>query len=147
MTTRIVTALMIVGVALMLLGLAPRPAAAQDGPPSLADLAGLFDDRPPVGARILRLDGPKAVSVDEETAFTASANVDVATLPLKSRWDFGDGTTRHGLATRHRFAAPGTYHVVFTLQNAHGADADTLVVHVQEKREGRVANGQWGSED
>lgn len=136
MIKRVLTMLLLVGAALLLAGAVGKPAAAQPtpaGPPSLSDLAGLFK-RPAVAPVIHRLDGPRTLSLDEEAAFTASANVDVATLPLKSRWRFGDGTEAAGLATRHRFAAPGTYAVVFTLSNDHGTATDTLVVRVEARQ-------------
>ena len=106
-------------------------AAAQPTTPPVRSLAALFNRPAPVPATVSRLDGPATLAAGETGLFTAFANIETASLPLRSRWDFGDGTTAAGLHARHAFAEAGTYTVVFSLSNAHGHDADTLTVVVR----------------
>lgn len=88
--------------------------------------------KPAVAPQIHRLEAPETLASGEEGLFSASVNLETATLPLQSRWQFGDGKTASGLHARHAFERPGTYTVVFTLSNTHGTATDSLTVTVSE---------------
>lgn len=142
MIRRYSIAILLVCAALFLMGLTGTtvlPAAAQAGHPeqvalwaprdAFSDLLARFQDadRP---VNVLGLEGPSSLAVGEEGLFVASANVETATLPLRFRWDFGDGTTAHSLSARHTYTKPGTYTVTFTAYNDHSTDTDSLTVTV-----------------
>ena len=137
MWRRYLISLLMACVALLLLGSFPGEGAAQDvtssyavGPPAgLDDVAMLFKNTP-VPVRLYEVRGPDSLQVGEEGHFTALANVEAASLPLRLQWDFGDDATANSLHARHRFTSPGTYPVTFSLSNRYGEATDTLVVTV-----------------
>ena len=97
--------------------------------PRLLDLAEQFS-RSFVPVRVYDLSGPDSVQAGAEAVFAARVNVESATLPLRVRWTFGDGTTARSLVAPHRFARPGTYDVVVRIENPRSQAADTLRVVV-----------------
>ena len=122
------TSLLLGAVLVLLMLPLARPATAQSADP-LAHLTSLLK-RPFVPVDVRRLDGPATVEAGQEATFAAHTNLDVATLPVRIAWDFGDGATATSLFARHRYAAPGTYTVVFTLSNARSEARDSLSVRV-----------------
>lgn len=124
---------------LSVLSLAPRPAAAQQepaGPPnrllqraSLNALSVAFRSSF-VPVRIDGVSGPATAHVGEEIIFELIANVESATLPIRTTWHLGEGTRAHGLSVRHSFDTPGTYDVVVRLSNGRSVATDTLTVTV-----------------
>lgn len=106
----------------------PYPASAGQ-PAGPTDLLALFK-RPAVPVRLLGLTGPDTLRAGEPGIFAASTNIDAASLPLRVRWDFGDGVAVTSLHARHCFSAPGRYAVVLHLANAYGEASDTLYVTV-----------------
>lgn len=120
---------------IMLLG----GAATAQTPPTPKPLTALFKQAN-VPADVHYLDGPEQLRVGDAGIFMAVANIETASLPLRSQWDFGDGATASGLHTRHRYTTPGMYRITFTLSNEYGEDADTLYVTVVPGEK------EWGSE-
>ena len=96
---------------------------------SLSHLAA-FVKQPAVAPQIRALEGPDSLHVGETGRFSAILNLETASLPLRSRWTFGDGTTHQGMHAPHRFAEPGTYSVDFSATNDHGTATDSLTVTV-----------------
>jgi len=86
--------------------------------------------KPAVSPRILALNGPAEVEVDESTPFTARTNDAEATRPLSYQWDFGDGRSGAGLTASHTYDQPGEYIVTFTARNEAGTARDSLAVEV-----------------
>jgi PKD repeat protein len=62
----------------------------------------------------------------QDVAFTSAAS-DPEGDPVTLSWDFGDGTTSSDGAPTHAFAGAGTYSVVLTATDSHGAA--TTVTH------------------
>lgn len=122
---------LILGVLLWMLT-APAAALAQTHDVPLR-LTALFRSSA-VPVVIHEIDGPRTLPADEETVFSARTNLDVASLPVTIRWDFGDGATGRSIFARHRFAEPGTYRVALRLSNAHGTATDSLTVVVTPPR-------------
>lgn len=122
---------------LLVLGSFPGQAVAQDrsyrpstlvkAPAGLAEVAALFK-RANAPVRLYELRGPDSVAVGEAARFAAVANIGTAALPLRVRWDFGDGTTASSLHALHRYEVPGTYTVTFTIANDEGEASGTLEV-------------------
>ena len=54
--------------------------------------------------------------------FSARGSVDVDGDPLTYEWDFGDGTTGHGVAPTHVYADNGTYPVALTVSDGSLTD-------------------------
>lgn len=138
MWRRYLLSLVLVCASLFLLGGLPGKAVAQvrttnahllDRPAGFDDLAALVR-RTHIPVRLYDLTGPDSLMAGEEGVFGASANIDTASLPIRFRWDFGDGTTASSLYARHRFEAPGTYSVTFSISNDFDEATDTLVVPV-----------------
>lgn len=129
-------------IAMSLLCVTHGTAVAQVEPPGYVSVMrqpGVPPEFPPILKRtfvpvdVRAIDGPRRLAPDESGFFSARANVGAASLPIRSRWDFGDGHTASGLSARHQFAQPGTYAVTFRIWNEQSTDADTLVVTVGEQ--------------
>ncbi len=114
-------------------------ASAQIKPPghvSVMRQPGVLPEFPPILKRtvvpvdVRTIEGPNQLAPGETGLFSARTNIEAASLPIRSRWDFGDGHTAAGLSARHAFAQPGTYAVTFRMWNEYSEDADTLVVTV-----------------
>jgi hypothetical protein len=129
-------------IAMSLLCLTQGTAVAQVEPPGYVSVMrqpGVPPEFPPILMRtfvpvdVQAIDGPRRLAPGESGLFSTRANVESASLPIRSRWDFGDGHTASGLSARHQFAQPGTYAVTFRIWNEQSTDADTLVVTVGEQ--------------
>lgn len=139
MWRRYLIPLAIVCAAVFLMGSLPLEAAAQHrGQPYAStgmhpaqpdELMALFS-RSEVPVRLYAVDGPDSLAIGEEGLFTATANIEVASFPLRFEWNFGDGRLANSLHARHRFTAPGTHMVTFSLSNRHSSASDTLFVTV-----------------
>jgi len=83
-------------------------------------------------AAITSLTSDSPVMLGETLHFTATAT---GTAPFVYTWDFGGAGTRGGTDTHPTFAytAAGMYTVTLTVNNACGADTETLVVTVEEE--------------
>jgi hypothetical protein len=68
---------------------------------------------------------PARPAAGRAIAFTESVS-DPDGDPVTLAWDFGDGTQATGSAPRHSYAAPGSYTVVLTATDAHGATASAF---------------------
>ena len=73
----------------------------------------------PKGVETLMVDGPGRLETNESGAFSASTNED-AKPPVLYEWDFSDGSTAVGAATRHAFAEAGSYTYRVTASNRNG---------------------------
>lgn len=120
-------------------------AAAQRGPTAFAAATGAptdFEDvkalvwRAAVRPRLYKVTGPEAIRTGEDARFSASANIDAVTLPIRLEWDFGDGIRATGLHAVHRYEQPGTYTVTVSISNRYGSAADTMVVEVLDAGSG-----------
>jgi chitodextrinase len=89
------------------------------------------DDPDATAVRVLSIDGPEKLAVNQSGSFTAKVNDD-ATPPITSRWNFGDGTTADGLTATHSYTKPETYTVTFTASNRGGEDAKEITVTVRK---------------
>ncbi|RMH49760.1 MAG: PKD domain-containing protein [Bacteroidetes bacterium] len=144
MLKRYLIPLSIVFASLFLMGSTPEDARAQQTRPFYSTVtshpAGAWPLRlrdAGVPVRLHGVEGPARLAAGEVGLFMARANLDAASLPIRVRWDFGDGNTATSLHARHRFSRPGTYPVVVRLSNPHGATADTLFVVVVPPDDGR----------
>jgi PKD repeat protein len=76
----------------------------------------------------------RAVAVDEEAVFDASASTDPDGGIVAYEWDFGDGSTATGIDARHRYRSAGTYTATLTVRDgtglANSAATDTATVTV-----------------
>ncbi len=138
MFTRTRTTL-IVGALLLIPALAPGRAAAQaDLYRRLAQVTqhSIREALPPAAVRgftpviVRRIDGAAVVRAGETAAFSAVTNAEAATLPLRTRWNFGSSSTAAGLHAAYRFDTPGTYTVTFRLWNRRSHDEERLTVTV-----------------
>ena len=119
------------------LGIAVRPAAAQGWQahayvrpqPGLSGVTAIFK-RSFVPVHVRQVEGPAVVEAGQPAAVVARANGEAASLPLRTRWDFGDGHAAEGLAASHRFTEPGTYRVLFTISNESSEAVEALTVRV-----------------
>jgi chitodextrinase len=68
---------------------------------------------------------PARPVVGRAVAFTESVS-DPDGDPVTLAWNFGDGTQATGSAPRHSYGAPGSYTVVLTARDAHGATASAF---------------------
>lgn len=84
--------------------------------PSISQMLGQSDAR----AHIFSLRAPDTLRVGDEGGFSVLANIETAALPLRTTWNFGDGSTGHGLVARHAYREPGEYVVRVTLENKEG---------------------------
>jgi hypothetical protein len=75
-----------------------------------------------VAVRLYGIDAPREVAVDGPFAVTAEVNVEAASLPLETTWDFGDGSIARGLSARHAYRAPGHYSVLVRVANEAGEE-------------------------
>ncbi|ARA92182.1 hypothetical protein AWN76_002660 [Rhodothermaceae bacterium RA] len=144
MLKRYLIPLSIVFASLFLMGSTPEDARAQQTRPFYSTVtshpAGAWPLRlrgAGVPVRLHTVEGPARLAASEVGLFVARANLDAASLPIRVRWDFGDGTTATSLHASHRFSRPGTYPVVVRLSNPHGTVADTLMVIVVPPEDGR----------
>lgn len=84
-----------------------------------------------VKPEVLALEGPGELRAGQAGRFIATVN-EKATRPVEYQWEWGDGTTSHGLTVQHTYGSPGTYTVRFTATNRGGTDTETLTVRVIE---------------
>lgn len=105
-----------------------------EGVDQLAQLLGVgvkFNlKKAPVPPRVLRVDGPRTVTVGDTAAYTATINEN-ATRPLTQEWTVGEAAVGTGMTQAHVFDAPGTYTVGVTAQNEAGTDWGTQRVTVE----------------
>lgn len=87
-------------------------------------------DRNVVPVRILGVEAPDTMSVGEARTFAVRSNIETASLPFRSTWRFGDGTTSSGLVAQHAYDEPGHYQAVVSLENAGGRESRMLRVTV-----------------
>jgi hypothetical protein len=83
----------------------------------------------PIPIRIERIEVPHSVLVGDPFSATVLANVESASLPLRVRWDMGDGDVLEGLSIRHRYERAGSYSVVLRIQNPAGEEVRRLRIH------------------
>lgn len=78
---------------------------------------------PPVAPSGVVCSGPSGtIDIGEEATFSATYNMDSATKPVMTTWDFGSGTPVTGTTTVTRsWDTPGTYTVTFRAENRVGA--------------------------
>lgn len=69
---------------------------------------------------VAHIEAPHSVAVDALVVLDGSASVDPDGVITNFEWDFGDGTTGHGVAGRHRYTQAGSYQVRLMLRD----DAD-----------------------
>ncbi len=74
---------------------------------------------------------PDTVWVGDDQPYSVLTNVETATLPIRVRWDFGDGRSANGLHVRHSFEEPGTYDVTVTASNRRSETSRTVTVIVR----------------
>jgi len=63
------------------------------------------------------LRGPASAKVGESVAWDASASTDPEGLPLRFRWNLGDGTVVQTANAAHAFKTPGFYRLGLTVNN------------------------------
>lgn len=85
--------------------------------------------QPSTPPEVLALDVPSETQVGESISFTATVNEE-ATRPLRSEWQFGDGTSSSGQTVSHAYEQPGTYTAVFTARNDAGEASESVTVSV-----------------
>ncbi len=66
------------------------------------------------------IEGPDIVALGQEVTFDAAMSSDSDGAILGYLWDFGDGATGQGVATRHRYDAPGRYDLRLTVVDDAG---------------------------
>ncbi|MCD6461262.1 MAG: PQQ-binding-like beta-propeller repeat protein [Thermoplasmata archaeon] len=71
------------------------------------------------------LEGPEGLDVVDvvagsEVFFNASNSTDASGPLLSVAWDFGDGTTAHGLVVSHVYSEPGEYNVTLEMADDEG---------------------------
>jgi PKD repeat protein len=69
--------------------------------------------------------GDRIACPGEAVSFDGSASADADGKLTRFQWDFGDGNTREGAKTEHRFAKPGTYQVRLTVADDSGSSCAT----------------------
>lgn len=89
---------------------------------------------PSTAVRVVDTAVPQALTVNDAGDFSAKINED-ATPPVKSVWEFGDGTTAEGLAVTHAYTKAGSYAVTFTAANSAGKDSRSAQLRVQDSAE------------
>ena len=87
---------------------------------------------PPKPVKILSIDGPNQLPVNQPGTFIAAVSED-STPPITLQWDFDDGTTVSGLSAIHRYAETGNYTVTFTASNSGGEDSRSITVKVRDQ--------------
>lgn len=89
--------------------------------------------------RILDAGAPEQLRVGEEGLFWVLANVEAATLPVTSAWEFGDDSEATGMSVRHAFDEPGNYQVRVRVRNRRSEATRSFEVTVvtPESDEGR----------
>ena len=92
---------------------------------------GSLMNRPFRPVRVLKADIPGTIVAGEEALFMVQVNVEHATLPIVSTWNFGDGNEASGLSVRHTFAKPGRYVVRLSVSNRGSEVARTFEVEVR----------------
>lgn len=78
--------------------------------------------------QILAINGPTSLQTGTAGAFSGEMNM--ASMPVEIRWDFGDGNTSTGMPASHTFGRAGSFTVTMTASNACGMDSRTLAVNV-----------------
>lgn len=74
----------------------------------------------------------------EVVTFDGSTSTDADGDPLEHTWQFGDGGTGAGPSPTHTYSQPGTFTVVLTVTDSHGASGTTsLDVVVRQRLPGR----------
>jgi len=78
--------------------------------------------------QLLAINGPSALQTG--AAGTFSGEMNMASLPVEIRWDFGDGSTAMGMPASHTYSRAGSFTVTMTASNACGMDSRTMSVNV-----------------
>jgi len=68
------------------------------------------------------IEGPALVAAGEAVTFDAGQSTDTDGALTAFAWDFGDGSTAHGVSAPHVFAEPGTYAVALTVTDDAGTE-------------------------
>lgn len=63
---------------------------------------------------------PTSGNLDTVFALDGSASVDPDGTIVEYNWNLGDGSTRQGITTQHKFVAPGTYSIKLTVTDNSG---------------------------
>jgi len=84
----------------------------------------------PPGQKDVRF-GNGALSVPAGKGVRFEGAGSTGAVPLRTSWDFGDGTEGTGLSVTHAYARPGTYQVAYTVKDSYGTSTVRLQVNVR----------------
>lgn len=121
-----------------------------DGDPRVHDSDGDGSERVDIGAQeYQRLAPTAAISAGsaffgEPSQFGATATDPDGEGISSFAWGFGDGTGAAGAQAAHQYAAPGSFPVTLTVQDASGLSTSVAQQAAVDGRPGRCANARTG---